>query len=134
MLPETEKKAARENATERTARILSLIHILNAVMVEGIEVLSFRQIAEEKKMTGMAIVAAADYLLDLVPGILPDDWETQVDAFLAQSEIRILKQTKRSEKEVDIKPLIYRMEVQDHKLFMQLAAGSVETVSYTHLL
>ena len=32
---------------------------LNAVMVEGIEVLSFRQIAEEKKMTGMAIVAAA---------------------------------------------------------------------------
>ncbi len=55
---------------------------LNAVMVEGIEVLSFRQIAEEKKMTGMAIVAAADYLLDLVPGTLPDDWETQMDAFL----------------------------------------------------
>lgn len=80
---------------------------LNAVMVEGIEVLSFRQIAEEKKMTGMAIVAAADYLLDLVPGILPDDWETQVDAFLAQSEIRILKQTKRSEKEVDILSLIH---------------------------
>ena len=101
---------------------------LNAVMVEGIEVLSFRQIAEEKKMTGMAIVAAADYLLDLVPGTLPDDWETQMDAFLAQSEIRILKQTKRSEKEVDIKPLIYRMEVQDHKLFMQLAAGSVENL------
>ena len=101
---------------------------LNAVMVEGIEVLSFRQIAEEKKMTGMAIVAAADYLLDLVPGTLPDDWETQMDAFLAQSEIRILKQTKRSEKEVDIKPLIYRMEVQDHKLFIQLAAGSVENL------
>lgn len=36
----------------------------------------------------MAIVAAADYLLDLVPGTLPDDWETQMDAFLAQSEIR----------------------------------------------
>ena len=54
---------------------------LNAVMVEGIEVLSFRQIAEEKKMTGMAIVAAADYLLDLVPGTLPGDWETQMDGF-----------------------------------------------------
>ena len=38
------------------------------------------------------------------------------------------KKTKRSEKEVDIKPLIYRMEVQDHKLFMQLAAGSVENL------
>ena len=75
-----------------------------------------------------SISSAEDYLLDLVPGTLPDDWETQMDAFLAQSEIRILKQTKRSEKEVDIKPLIYRMEVQDHKLFMQLAAGSVENL------
>ena len=56
------------------------------------------------------------------------NWESQIEAFLSQSEIRILKQTKRSEKEVDIKPLIYRMEVQDHKLFMQLAAGSVENL------
>ena len=36
---------------------------MNEVGVEGIEVLSFRQIAEEKKATGMAIVAAADYLV-----------------------------------------------------------------------
>ena len=40
---------------------------LNAVMVEGIEVLSFRQIAEEKKMTGMAIVAAQDQEDSLLP-------------------------------------------------------------------
>lgn len=101
---------------------------LNEVMVEGMEVLSFRQIAEEKKMTGMAIVAAADYLLDITSKTLPQNWESQIEAFLSQSEIRILKQTKRSEKEVDIKPLIYRMEMQDHKLFMQLAAGSVENL------
>lgn len=101
---------------------------LNAVMVEGIEVLSFRQIAEEKKMTGMAIVAAADYLLDPAAETLPDEWKTQLDAFLAQPEIRIVKQTKRSEKEVDIKPLIYRMELQKEKIYMQLAAGSVENL------
>ena len=101
---------------------------LNEAMVEGMEIVNMIEISDDKKKTGMAIVAAADYLLDLVPGTLPDDWETQMDAFLAQSEIRILKQTKRSEKEVDIKPLIYRMEVQDHKLFMQLAAGSVENL------
>ncbi len=101
---------------------------LNAVMVEGIEVLSFRQIAEEKKMTGMAIVAAADYLLDPVPETLPAGWETQISAFLAQPEIRIVKQTKRSEKEVDIKPLIYQMELQNEKIYMQLAAGSVENL------
>ena len=101
---------------------------LNAVMVEGIEVLSFRQIAEEKKMTGMAIVAAADYLLDLVPGTLPDDWETQMDAFLAQSEIRILKQTKRSEKEVDIRPMIYKLECRNGGICMRVAAGSVQNL------
>ncbi len=101
---------------------------LNAVMVEGIEVLSFRQIAEEKKMTGMAIVAAADYLLDPAAETLPDGWKTQLDAFLAQPEIRIVKQTKRSEKEVDIKPLIYQMELQNEKIYMQLAAGSVENL------
>ena len=36
---------------------------MNEAGVEGIEVLSFLQIAEEKKMTGMTILAAADYLV-----------------------------------------------------------------------
>ena len=34
---------------------------LNAVMVEGIEVISFREISSDKKASGMTIVAAADY-------------------------------------------------------------------------
>ena len=97
---------------------LEAVARLNEVMVEGMEVLSFRQIAEEKKMTGMAIVAAADYLLDITSKTLPQNWESQIEAFLSQSEIRILKQTKRSEKEVDIKPLIYRMEMQDLWIYL----------------
>lgn len=36
---------------------------MNQACVEGIEVLSFKQIQEEKKMTGMTILAAADYLV-----------------------------------------------------------------------
>ena len=34
---------------------------LNAVMVEGVEVISFREISSDKKASGMTIVAAADY-------------------------------------------------------------------------
>ena len=45
---------------------------MNEVDVEGIEVLSFLQIAEEKKMTGMTILAAADYLVTPKKEILPD--------------------------------------------------------------
>ena len=45
---------------------------MNEAGVEGIEVLSLRQIAEEKKMTGMTILAAADYLITPKQEILPE--------------------------------------------------------------
>lgn len=101
---------------------------MNAEMVEGIEVVSFRQITEEKKMTGMAIVAAADYLVSLKEGEMPADLEKQCDRFMALQEILIVKQTKRSEKEVNIRPMIYQMEVRSDGIYMQLAAGSAENL------
>lgn len=101
---------------------------LNAAMVEGIEVISFVQIAEEKKQTGMAIVAGADYLISIKDRILPDNWKEKVNAFLEQSEILITKKTKRSEKEVDIKPMIYTFEPRKEDIYMQVAAGSVENL------
>lgn len=101
---------------------------LNAVMVEGMEVLSFRQISDEKKMTGMALVAAADYLCTPKKTTLPENVSEKIAAFLAQPEIRIVKPTKRSEREVDIRPLIYTMYVKGDGIFMQVAAGSVENL------
>lgn len=102
---------------------------MNAVSAEGIEVVSFRQIAEEKKMTGMAIVAAADYLVG---------WKNAEDAaafteetiagFLRQQEIVVLKQTKRSEQEADIRPLVYQMELREKGIYLQLAAGSAQNL------
>lgn len=101
---------------------------INKAMVEGMEVTEFVQIAEEKKATGMAIVAGADYLSSLKKGALPADWKDQVDPFLDQEQILIVKKTKRSEKEVDIRPMIYRMEVRGDAVFMQVATGSVENL------
>ena len=97
--------------------------------VEGIEVLSFRQIAEEKKMTGMTILAGADYLVSPKEGVsLPADWKERFAEFMAQSEIRVIRQTKKSEREVDILPMIYKWEYRDESLFFQLAAGSSENL------
>lgn len=107
---------------------IDAVESLNRVMVEGIEVISFRQIADEKKMTGMAIVAAADYLSGLKSGCLPDTWAKRTDAFLAQPEIRIEKRTKRSVNEVDIKPMIYKFGPSEDGIYMQLAAGSVQNL------
>ena len=47
---------------------------------------------------------------------------------MVQPEIRILKQTKRSEKEVDIKPMIYDLKVRDNKIYMFLATGSEQNL------
>ena len=60
--------------------------------------------------------------------ILPEDWTSRFEAFLAQPEIRIIKQTKRSEKEVDIRPMIYSWSVQDDTVYLQLAAGSSQNL------
>lgn len=113
---------------------------MNGVGVDGIEVISFRQIAEEKKATGMAIVAAADYLVGLRKGQFPDNLSELIEAFIGQEQIEVLKQTKRSEKVVDIRPMIYHMEVKEdgtkhfeeltdvRVIAFQLAAGSVENL------
>ena len=47
---------------------------------------------------------------------------------MALQEILIVKQTKRSEKEVNIRPMIYQMEVRSDGIYMQLAAGSAENL------
>lgn len=101
---------------------------MNAECVEGIEVISIRQIPDEKKMTGMTILAAADYLISVKSGSLPDDWKNAFTDFMAQKEIRVVKQTKRSEREVDIRPLVYGWEIQGENIWLQLAAGSTDNL------
>lgn len=100
---------------------------MNETCVEGIEVISFRQISDEKKMSGMTILAAADYLVQ-PKDTLPDNWMAQFEAFMAQTELRIMKKTKRSEKEVDIRPMIYSWKIRGNAIYLQLAAGSSQNL------
>ena len=97
---------------------------MNKECVEGIEIISIRQISDEKKMTGMTILAAADYLISVKKGALPENWKEAFADFMAQREICVIKQTKRSEREEDIRPLIFRWEIQGENIWLQLAAGS----------
>ena len=101
---------------------------MNQVMVEGIDVVNMVPISDNKKETGMSIVAAADYISSLKNGSFPEDWKGQVAKFMEQSEILIVKKTKKSEKEVDIKPMIYKLEVQNDSVYMRVATGSVENL------
>ena len=101
---------------------------MNQVTVEGIDIVDMVSISDDKKQTGMSIVAAADYLSGLKKGALPENWKERVKEFLNQETICVVKTTKKSEKEVDIKPMIYEFDVCEDKLYMKLATGSVENL------
>ncbi len=93
-----------------------MVERMNAVITEGFRVIGYRPLkdAEQnvKNVTAMALVASADYLVSLKDGYELGgitDQESFIKAFtsfLASSEIVIGKKTKKSEKEVDIKPMI----------------------------
>ena len=91
---------------------------LNEQMVDGMEIVSFVQIPDDKKSKGMSIVA----------GSLPENLAEKLEAFYAQNEICVVKKTKKSEKEVDIRPMIYKLECRDGKIYMRVAAGSVQNL------
>ena len=103
------------------------VDALNRVMVDGMEVVSFKLLPENVK-NAMASVAAADYFVNWREGYAPEGWEEKFLAFLQKEEMLIAKKTKRSEAEVDLKPMLYKAELRDGGIFMQVACGSVNNL------
>ena len=101
---------------------------LNEVMVEGMEVLSFVEIPDDKKNKGMSLVAGASYLSTPKSGVLPQDWPEKLADFYSQKEIKVIKATKKSEKEVDIRPMIHELRQEGNGIHMMVSAGSVENL------
>ena len=89
----------------------TMVRRMNETMVEGMEVVSYRQLDDSSK-NAMSIVAAADYTLTFRPGKEPEDLDgffQKLEAFYHQDQILITKPTKKGERQVDLKPLIYQM-------------------------
>jgi len=108
----------------------SMTDRLNQVMVEGIEVLSCRKLQDSSK-NAMSIVCAADYTLEFREGYQPKDldefFEKLLD-FYAQEQIVITKKTKKGQKEMDLKPLIYQLRRNGEGIFMQVSTGSTDNI------
>ena len=104
------------------------VNRLNAQMAEGMEVLSFVQIPDDKKAKGMSIVAGADYYSYPKYISFPENWKEKLQEFYAQEEIPVWKATKKSEKEVNIKSMIYELAPRDNGIYMKVAAGSVQNL------
>ena len=103
------------------------VDALNSVMVDGMEVVSFKLLPENVK-NAMSSVAAADYFVKWREGYAPENWEEKFNTFLQKEEMLIVKKTKRSEAEVDLKPMLYKTELRDGGIFMQTACGSVNNL------
>lgn len=104
------------------------IEKMNAASVEGIKILSFKELPE-KAGNAMASVAAADYQIMFRKGFAPDfDLQEAFTAFFSKPEILINKKTKKSEREIDLKPYIYRHEVTKDMITLCLSCGSVTNI------
>lgn len=96
------------NSTLSTEKAL---HVLNETMVEGVEIVDYVQLPDNAK-TAMSIVAAADYDLYFKAGYDAPKSATEFaeaidDFFTKPSEVLITKKTKKSEKVMDLKQLVY---------------------------
>ena len=104
---------------------------MNAVMNEGISVTEFRRI-DKKEKNCMAVTAACDYRIGFRKGhYFTEPFLRRTEMFAMQEEIMVMKKTKRSEKMVDIAPMILDIHMEDKEeetIFLRTVAGSSENL------
>ncbi len=121
------------NSTKSTEASLKA---LNDTMVEGVELSGYVLLPDNAK-TAMSIVAAADYELSFKEGYeVPADkaaFEAAIKThFTNAKEVLITKQTKKSEKTMDLKPLVYEFAMREKEgkpvFYLNLCTGSTDNV------
>ena len=112
------------------------IKALNDTMVEGIEITGYIKLDEHAK-TAMSVVAAADYDLSFkegyeIPATLHEFQEGIRCFFTEPQEVLITKQTKKSEKVIDLKQLVYEFHVKEQEgkpyFYIKLSTGSTDNL------
>lgn len=115
---------------------------LNSTMVDGVEIASYRRLPDNAK-TAMSIVAAADYnIYYKASSDCPftfDELKVKVKEFYEDaSEILVTKKTKKSEKVMDLKQLVYDFKIMEEDgtpyYYVKVSTGSVDNVKPELLL
>ena len=100
---------------ESTRSSKERIEAFNETILDLFDLMSYVKLPDHAK-TAMSIVAAADYQLSYKEGYeIPYNtakWrEVIMREFVEAESFNIIKKTKKSEREVDIKPLLYEIRV-----------------------
>ena len=102
----------------------------NEQMVDGMAVNDVVLLPDNAK-NSMSIVAGSDYHVTILEKDNDADWEVRKEKFLAavphlleKDTIEVLRKTKKNEKVEDIKPGIFKLSLDEDKIYMFLATGS----------
>lgn len=111
-----------------------MVDKINEEMTNNIRVISFDILPDDSK-NAMSVVAGSDYFLSLKEGYAfmeNADFQNKFKEFYQQDSIKIIKKTKRSEREIDLKPFIYNFTFpgldEGLGIYLQLATGSVNNI------
>jgi len=107
-----------------------MIKRFNQTMAEGVEILSWKRLPDQAK-NAMSLVAAADYQIFFREGAQPEKeeefWNGLLD-FMQSEQIEIRKKTKKGERNLDLKPLIYQADRKENALFLRISTGSSDHI------
>lgn len=86
--------------------LAELVTYLNQFMTEEIFVTDI-EIMPKGFKNSMSLLREADYMIvEKEEHVFPENWQDQWEQFIRQTAISVMKKTKKSEKEIDIKPHI----------------------------
>ena len=106
----------------------SLRDKLDAVMVEGMRIVDARSLPE-KSPNCMASVTAAEYRIRFLDNKLEFEPALSIVGFYEYlDQILITKKTKKSERQIDLKPLVYECSYDHGDLILKLPCGSTENI------
>lgn len=112
-----------------------LMNRLNAASVPGLEVLSVK-VLPDNAQNAMASVAAAKYQVSFKEGKCPDLKITNeiITDFMKNDQILYTKETKKGERQLDLKVGIYEFYEENGDLFMLLDASSSGNIKPAQVL
>lgn len=108
------------NSTEKSTE---MVRRLNEVSAEGLEVLSYRELPDTAK-NAMSLVAVADYTFWFKDGFEPEDGSSvegffeKFLTFCKKESIPFVKQTKKGERMVDLRPLICEAKISNREEYI----------------
>ncbi len=109
------------------------IEALAAQSVPEINIMSFKEIPPECQ-NAMASVEAARYTVDCIDASIPV--RELIEKFMAKDEAFITKKTKKSEKTINIRPLVYELKYdkQLNTMEMLISSGSTDNLKPEYVL